>query len=56
MFPLFATYGKKTPGPKWTIYKHKSDKDKKCLSNGNFRILPSSSTVRQQPTPAYVEA
>ena len=25
-------------GPKWTIYKHVSDKTKKCLSVGNFGI------------------
>ena len=30
---------KKGPNPKWTIYKHVSDKSKKCLSVGNSGIL-----------------
>ena len=43
--------------PEWTIYKHVLENSKKCLSIGNFRILPSSlSVTRLQATPAYVEA
>ena len=38
-FPLFCNFRKKVPRPKWTIYKHKSDKNKKCVSVGNFKIL-----------------
>ena len=30
---FFVTFRKKDPRPKWTLYKHKSDKNKKyCLS------------------------
>ena len=35
---IFATSRKKVLRPKWTIKKHDSDKNKKCLSVGNFRI------------------
>ena len=36
---IFATLGKKDLRTKWTIYKHVSEKNKKCLSDGNFGIL-----------------
>ena len=39
MLPLFLQLSEKGPKPKWTIYKHVSDKNKKCLSVGNFEIL-----------------
>ena len=39
MFPIFLQLPKKGLRPKWTIYKHVSDKSKKCLSVGNFGIL-----------------
>ena len=45
---IFATSGKKGPGPKLTIYKHVSDNCKKCLSIGSLQRL--------QPTIAYEEA
>ena len=32
MFPLFLQLPEKGPTPKWTIYKHVSDKSKKCLT------------------------
>ena len=32
-------YKLKGPRPKWTVYKHISDKFKKCLSVGNSGIL-----------------
>ena len=32
MFPLFFQLLEKCPWPKWTIYKHESDKNRKCLS------------------------
>ena len=58
---IFCDFRKKGPRQKWTIYKHVSDKSKKCLFVGNSGIvsvvicrLPSVS--RLQPTPAYVEA
>ena len=31
MFPLFLQFSEKDVIPKWIIYKHKSDKNKKCL-------------------------
>ena len=34
-------YRKKNHRPKWTIYKHELDKNKKCLSVDNFGILLS---------------
>ena len=36
---IFATSRKKDSRPKWAIYKHESDKNKKCLSVSNFGIL-----------------
>ena len=36
MFPLVLLLPEKGPIPKWTIYKHVSDKNKKCMSVGNF--------------------
>ena len=41
---------------KWIIYKHVSDKSKKCLSVGNFCLSSSYSVAHLQPTLAYVEA
>ena len=40
---------------------HKSDKNKKCLFVGNFKILPNDDdrqyyVAQLQPTPAYVKA
>ena len=34
----FYNFRKKGPRPKWTTYKHVSDKSKKCLSGGKFVI------------------
>ena len=50
MFLLFLRLPEKGPRSKWTIYKHESDKNKKCLSSC------LSSVACLQPTPAYVEA
>ena len=36
---IFVTSRKKGPKPKWTIYKHESDKNKKNLSVGYLGIL-----------------
>ena len=61
---IFATSRKKGPRPKWTIYKHISDKSKKSLSVGNFGI-PSVicrhlticlAVARLQHIPAYIKA
>ena len=45
---------------KWTIFKHESDKNKKCLSVGNFEnlsiVVDCLSVTRLQPTLVYVEA
>ena len=38
-FNNFCVSRKKGPRPKWTIYKHESDKNKKCLSVDNSGIL-----------------
>ena len=55
-FYYFCNFRKEGPRPKLTIYKHVSDKNKKCLSVGNFWILyQSSSVARLQPTLAYLE-
>ena len=39
LFYYFCEFQKKGPRSKWTVYKHKSDKNKKCLSVGNSGIL-----------------
>ena len=36
---FFCNFRKKGSRPKWTIYKHESEKNKKCLRVGNFGIL-----------------
>ena len=54
-----AQRDKKGPRHKWTIYKHESDQNNKCLSVGNFGILSvirRLSVARLQPTPVYLEA
>ena len=33
---IFASSGKKDPRPKWTIYRHVSEKNRKYVSVGNF--------------------
>ena len=38
---------------RWTLYKHESDKNKKCLSVGNFGIVYLS-VAHIQPTSAYL--
>ena len=59
-FHYFCDFQKKDPRPKWTIYKHESGKNKKCLSVGNFGILSvfayHLSVTLLQPKLAYVEA
>ena len=49
MSPVLG-YFSSNPRPKWNIYKHESDKNKKFLSVGNYR---NQSVARLQPTPAY---
>ena len=36
---IFATSRKKGHRPKWSLYRHESNKNKKYLSECNFRIL-----------------
>ena len=56
MFPLFLHLPeKKCPRSKWAIFKHESDKNKKCLQV-ILELCLSSSVARLQPTPAYIEA
>ena len=51
-------FPKKGPRLKWIIYKHVSEKFKKCLSVGNSGILTVVSCLSVSsllPTPVYVE-
>ena len=36
VLPIYVNARKKGPRPKWTIYKHEPDKNKKCLSVNNL--------------------
>ena len=53
----FSSFRKKGLRPKYTIYKHESDKNTKCLSVSNFRILSFVIiiVVCDAPTTAYVK-
>ena len=53
MYSNFTTFEKKGPRPKWTMYKHVSDKSKKFLFVVNTEILSVVIVVTCIPAPAY---
>ena len=52
----FTTSRKKGPRPKWTLYKHEPDKNKKCLNVGYSGILEFGLSSICVLAPTYISS